>query len=199
MKTLYFIAILFSVAITYQPALGQSNYQNGYVVTNQYDTIYGQLKDRSPEPFGKIFKKVKMKGFWFLDRKYGPKDLISYKIGNSIYESIWYDTYSELFSVFHVSIPEKGEKVFMRLAVNGNVKLYWDEYRDPDSGYEQSIPFLKKRNSEELIRVTQGILGFKKKYLANLFTDCSELVNRMYDGYFDIPEEMAEFYNSNCN
>ncbi|ADR21509.1 hypothetical protein MATR_08620 [Marivirga tractuosa] len=178
---------------------GQSKYQNGYVVTNQKDTIYGQLRDRSPEPFGKIFKKVRMKGFWIFETRFGPDDLKSYKIGNDIYQSIWYDSYSKLFSIFHVSIPGQGEKVFMRLAVGGEVNLYWDEYRDADSGYEMEIPFFKRAESQELIRVTQGILGLKQKHLANLFADCPSLVNLMKKGFFDTPEEMANYFNEKCN
>ena len=49
-----------------------------------------------------------------------------------------------------------------------------------------------------MIRVTQGILGFKKKYLANLFSDCPDLVDKMMDEFFATPEEMAKFYNSTC-
>jgi hypothetical protein len=139
-----------------------------------------------------------MKGFWIFEGRFGPKDLNSYLIGNDIYESIWYDSYSELFSIFHVSIPGRGEKVFMRLAVNGKVKLYWDEYRDPDSGYELEIPFFKKSNSKEMIRVTQGILGFKEKYLTNLFSDCPALIKQMENDFFETPEQMALFYNLNC-
>jgi len=180
------------------PLCAQSKYKNGYVVTNQNDTIYGQLRDRSPEPFGKIFNKVRMKGFWIFERRFGPEDLNSYTIGNDVYASIWYDSYNELFSIFHISTPEQGEKVFMRLATEGHVNLYWDEYRDPDSGYELEIPFFKKVNSNEMIRVTQGILGFKEKYLANLFADCPELVKRMQEDFFNTPEQMAKFYNTKC-
>ncbi|WMN12787.1 hypothetical protein QYS49_34610 [Marivirga salinae] len=193
------IYVIFLIKLNPISVFAQSNYQNGYVVTNQNDTIFGQLRDRSPEPFGKIFRKVRLKGFWIFERRYGPKDLTSYKIGNDIYEALWYDSYSELFSVFHVNSTGRGEKVFMRLAVDGKVKLYWDEYRDPDSGYEEAIPFFQMENSHEMIRVTQGILGFKKKYLANLFVDCPELVKRMNEGFFETPEEMAVFYNLRCN
>ncbi|MGM0581415.1 MAG: hypothetical protein ACQETL_12085 [Bacteroidota bacterium] len=195
----YLVITFLIIGVYSSSVFGQSKYQNGYVITNQNDTIYGQLRDRSPEPFGKIFNKVRMRGFWIFERRYGPNDIISYKIGDDVYESVWYDNYSKLFSVFHVSIPGRGKKVFMRLAVDGNVKLYWKEYLDPESGYEEAIPFFRKKNSEEMIRATQGILGFKKKYLANLFADCPDLVNKMKDGFFDTSEEMAEYYNDSCN
>jgi hypothetical protein len=198
MKSLFIFLIIIVLLLNSTTGFGQSKYQNGFVVTNQNDTIYGQLRDRSAEPFGKIFTKVRMKGFWIFERRFGPKDLNSYMIGNDIYESIWYDSYSELFSIFHISTVGKGKKVFMRLAIDGKVKLYWDEYRDPDSGYELEIPFFKKENSTEMIRVTQGILGFKEKYLANLFSDCPLLVNKMKDNFFESPEQMAVFYNLNC-
>ncbi|WP_340153744.1 hypothetical protein [uncultured Marivirga sp.] len=198
MKNIPIIALMVLMLSSVFSAVAQSEYQNGYIVTNQNDTIYGQLQDRSPEPFGKIYNKVKMKGYWIFNKKYGPKDIVFYQIGDLSYESIWYDSYTELFTVFHRSVPGQGKKVFMRLSVNGQVKLYWDEYRDPDSGYELEIPFLRKANSTEMVRVTQGIFGFKKKHLANLFSDCSELVEKMNDGYFEIPEEMADFYNQEC-
>jgi hypothetical protein len=86
----------------------------------------------------------------------------------------------------------------MRLAIDGKVKLYWDEYRDPDSGYELKIPFFKKSISKEMIRVTQGILGFKEKYLTNLFSDCPALIKQMQNDFFETPEQMALFYNLNC-
>ncbi|WP_296618362.1 hypothetical protein [Marivirga sp.] len=199
MRPLLIISFILFSGIFSPSVLGQSKYQNGFVVTIQNDTIYGQLRDRSPEPFGKIFDKVKMKGFWIFDKRYGPKDLNSYTTGNKVYESIWYDSYTKLFSVFHISTYGEGEKVFMRLSIDGNVKLYWDEFRDPDSGYEEAIPFFKKKNSKEMIRVTQGIFGFKKKHLANLFADCPELVVKMKHRFFETPEEMANFYNLECN
>jgi hypothetical protein len=31
------------------------------VVLKNSDTVYGQVKDRSEEPFGKLYKKVKVK------------------------------------------------------------------------------------------------------------------------------------------
>lgn len=197
MRCLIFFLILVLGLLSIKVS-GQSKCQNGYVVTNQYDTIFGQLRDRSPEPFVKIFRKVRLRGFWIFEKRYGPKDLKAYKIGNNVYESIWYDSYTELFSIFHVSSPERGKKVFMRLAVDGKVKLYWDEYRNRNSGYTEEIPFFKKANSDEMIRVTQGILGFKKKYLRNLFSDCLELVDKMMDDIFETPEEIANFYNSFC-
>jgi len=191
--------VIFLLEVASTSAFSQSKYKSGYVVNNQNDTICGQLRDRSPDPNGKIFKKVRMKSFWIFAKRYGPSDLNSYKIGSDIYKSIWYDSYSELFSVFHVSIPEQGKKVFMKLVVDGRVKLYWDEHRDPDSVYEEAIPFFQKGSSQELIRVTQGILGFKSKYLANLFADCPELVKRMRAGLFESPLEMADYYNGYCN
>jgi hypothetical protein len=199
MKYLLIISLILVLQINSTTVMAQSKYQNGYVVTIQNDTIFGQLRDRSPEPFGKIFRKVRMKGFWIFGKKYGPKDLNSYKIGDDIYESIWYDSYTELFSIFHISSSGEGEKVFMRLEIDGKLKLYWDEYRDPDSGYTEEIPFFKKEYSSEMVRVTQGIFGFKKKHLANLFSDCPELIKRMNDVFFQTPEEMAEFYNLKCN
>ena len=50
-----------------------------------------------------------------------------------------------------------------------------------------------------MIRITQVILGFKKKYLANLFANCPELVHELHDGLFEIPEEIANYYKNKYN
>ena len=198
MKYLILISLCLSLFSQANIILGQSKYEPGYIVTNANDTIYGQIRDRSPEPFGKIFNQVRMKGFWIFEKRYSPQDIISYTVRNNSYESLWFDSYQEFFSFYHISTAGRGEKVFMRLSVDGKLKLYWDEYRDADSGYDDSIPYFKKENSDVLVRVTQGILGFKKKKLSTLFSDCPDLLKCMYHGGFSSPEQMALFYNSKC-
>ena len=37
---------------------GQKHYEEGYVVLNKGDTITGLIKDRTPDPFGKLYKKM---------------------------------------------------------------------------------------------------------------------------------------------
>ncbi|WKK79305.2 hypothetical protein [Marivirga arenosa] len=199
----YYSLYLFVSCLLIQPLSisAQSTFQNGYIVTNENDTIFGQIKDRSAEPFGEIFKKVKMKKKWIFYKKYSPRSIKSYKIGDKTYESIWYDSYTELFSIFHISKADQGEKTFMRLAVDGELKLYWKEYRDHanSDGYEIAIPFFKKTNSYEMVRVTQGVLGFKKKLLRNFFSDCPSIVEKIDNGDFEVPEQIALYYNSSCN
>ena len=77
MKNLSFLFFILLFGFNGATLFSQSKYQNGYVVTTKNDTIYGQLRDRSPEPFGKIFTKVRMKGFWIFEGRFGPKDLNS--------------------------------------------------------------------------------------------------------------------------
>lgn len=174
----------------------QSKYQQGFIVTNRNDTIYGQLRDRSEEPFGRIFKKVRKKSFWIFDKKYDPKDLKAYKIDSRIYESIWFDSYTNFLIVNYRSVPKMGRKVFMRLSVDGKVKLYWEEFRDPDSGYELEIPFFKKVNSSEMVRVTQGVFGLKRKRLMLFFEDCPDLVYKIQNRELNSPVEIANYYNN---
>lgn len=195
MRAFMKILIFFCLSLNAVFVCGQSKYEQGFVVTNQNDTIYGSFRDRSPEPFGKIFKKVRKNGFWFFGKRYGPKDIQSYQIGSRIYESLWYDSYSNFLNVNYRSVPNYGQKVFMRLEVDGKVKLYWDEFRDPDSGYELEIPFFKKANSGEMVRVTQGVFGLKRKQLEVFFEDCPELVQKIRSRELTSPFEIAKFYN----
>ena len=47
------------------------------------------------------------------------------------------------------------------------------------------------------VRVTQGILGLKKKRLTEYFRDCPELIYKIENGELKDPVEIANFYNHN--
>ena len=198
MRYYLILSVIFYLLVFANGAFAQRNYQDGYVVTNHNDTIYGRIRDRSPETTVQIFKMVRMKGFWFFEKKYRPTDIISYRIQDRTFESLWFYNRIKWFKSTHISAPGQGEKVFMRLTYEGKLKLYWDEFRDLEGGYEVQVPYFKKVGSEEMVRVTQGLFGFKKKRLAEFFVDCPDLIERLYDGFFDGPTEIAEFYDSNC-
>ena len=85
-------------------SFGQKDYQNGYVITNNNDTLVGRVKDRKPPPFGKIYKKVRFKNSNFIKRKYGPHQIIGYKQGNNQFESLWMSESNSFFQENYTKI-----------------------------------------------------------------------------------------------
>ena len=60
----------------------QGFYVQGYVVTNNNDTLYGYVKDRDPAPYGSIYNKVRFKDNpkAFFAKKYSPDRITSYNV-----------------------------------------------------------------------------------------------------------------------
>lgn len=60
-KALRLVGFLFAIIFLGLPleCTAQDDYQNGYVVTNAGDTIYGLVRDRKTGAFGKLYKKIK--------------------------------------------------------------------------------------------------------------------------------------------
>jgi hypothetical protein len=61
MKPLVLFLVIIAVCISVNASAQTTAYEEGFVVLKNSDTVYGQVKDRSEEPFGKLCKKVKVK------------------------------------------------------------------------------------------------------------------------------------------
>lgn len=174
---------------------GQKDYHNGYIVTNKIDTLMGRVKDRKSPPFGKLYKKVRFKDKNIIARKYRPKQIKGYKQGNNQYESIWIEVSNSFFRETYSSIPNSGEKHFLKIIVKGYLTFYQWEYEDDESDFIWSIPLYKREDEPSLVRVTQGVFGLKKKNLAKYFHDCPTLVEKIENGELKDPVEIANYYN----
>jgi hypothetical protein len=96
----------------------------------------------------------------------------------------------------YISNPKQGRKVFLKVISNNSALHYYHlEQVDGDNGFVDYVPLFKKQNSNELVRVTQGILGLKKKRLSEYFSDCPELVEKINNGELKTPTEILNFYN----
>ena len=193
------ISLIFIIAFFLQPTLvfGQKHYQSGYIITTNNDTIPGQVKDRKPQPFGKLYKKIRFKDKKFVRRKYGVHQIAGYKQGGNQFESLWIDVSQNLFKQNYTSAPNSGKKYFLKVVYRGYLTYYHWEFQDHESGYIDKIDLFKREGESSFVRVTQGILGLKKKRLAEYFQDCPELVFKIENGEIKYPVEIANFYNRN--
>jgi hypothetical protein len=61
MKALVLFLVSVSLNLSVNANAQTTEYEDGFVILKSGDTVYGQVKDRSEEPFGKLCKKVKVK------------------------------------------------------------------------------------------------------------------------------------------
>jgi len=69
---------------------------------------------------------------------------------------------------------------------------------DSESNYLDYTPLFYKEGSDEMVRVTQGILGLKRKRLIEYFWDCPELAQAIDKKELNEIDEVYNFYLENC-
>ena len=197
-KSAGIILLFFLLTVIPLGLYAQRHYEPGYVVLTSGDTLYGKIKDRKPEPFGKIYKKIRFRdGGWFA-KKYVPSELMSYKAGERTYESSWLSYELSIFGSRLISVPGRGNKQFLRVLVKGPLNYYSLETEDHDSGYYRDIPYLKREDKREIVRATQGIFGLKRKLLAEYFDDCPAMVKALEEKEIRSVFEVVELYQRRC-
>ena len=195
-KSIITLKLIFAFLILPVLVSGQKDYQNGYIITNKNDTLIGQVKDRKPPPFGKLYEKIRFKKNRFGKKKYGPHQIIAYKQGDNQFESLWINVFSLIFIEKYTCVPNFGEKAFMKVIVKGYLSYYHWEFQDYESDYIDEVSLFKREDEPSFIRVTQGIFGLRKKRLTEYFQDCPELVYKIENGEIRDPIEIANFYNN---
>jgi len=188
---LFFFFLILLTTFVY----GQKGFEKGYIISNNKDTLVGYVKDRKPPPFEKLYKKVVFKKK-HKKRKFGPDKINGYKKGATVYESMWVDVSGHLINEKYTSIPNHGEKEFLKVVVKGYLTNYQREFTDADSNYINHVSLFKKADEDSFIRVTQGIFGLRKKSLKLYFKDCSELIKKIENGQLRTSKEIAVFYNA---
>jgi hypothetical protein len=184
------LTFLFSVEL---PA--QHGFESGYIVTLQHDTIKGTVKDRSTSGMENLYRKIKFYGPKGRRKKFGPDQIRAYAKGNQLFVSMWYETYQEKMVQRHFSTLGKGNQFFFRVIHSGYLSYYHLEYIDGEFDDIDFIPFYKRMDEPAMVRVTQGILGLKKKRLAEFFQDCPELLQKIENKELKDPIDIAIFYN----
>ncbi len=196
MKIILYTLFLSYIFLNRFAASAQSGYETGYIITNSGDTLYGELKDRKIGTFTTIYKKVRFKGNRKRLKKLSPSQIVQYKRGEDIYESVWLHTTSNFFKINYESIPGTGKKHFLKTIVKGNLTYYVWEQLDQESDIILEVPLFKRENENYLIRVTQGIFGLKKESLGKYFKDYPEVYRRIEAKQLKTPSEIALFYNN---
>jgi len=193
-KFVYTIIFLISVLILpFQGIAQNGDFEEGYVVTNAKDTLYGNIRDRKTGVFHELYRKIRFKGKGGKSR-YAPREIVSYKIGQSLFESLPLVSNGSFFNDAYFVSPE-GDYQFLKVLEKGYVSHYLMEFEDEDSGDIDNIAYFKKIDGNTLIRVNQGIFGLKRKCLAMFFSDCPELAQKIRTKQVKTAMEIVDFYN----
>ena len=186
--------LLLLLQLNMPEAHAQSDWQQGYVVTNAGDTLRGMVRDRNTGPFGSLYRKIRIKPAGKRTRRFKPAQIQSYTWGTVRFVTLYTESRSELLRTEVFVQASGGTPNFYRVISEGPLSLYHQEFNDPDNSTTDFIPYFKREGDPRLIRATQGIFGLKKKLLSKFFADRPDLVERINDGSLKTPEEVVEAY-----
>jgi len=182
-----------------QVATAQNNgYESGYIISLEGDTIQGLVRDRSAEPFVEILNRIRFKGPNKSKRKYGPEDILGYKAGNRVYESLPVREDAAFFR-FRYYVEPGAEQTFLRvIRRKGNLTWYHQEFVHDDNDFLDYYPLFHLEGSRQMVRVTQGVLGLKRERLQQYFEGCPELVEVIRNKELTEVEAVFRFYQERC-
>nr|WP_298789865.1 hypothetical protein [uncultured Allomuricauda sp.] len=177
------------------------SYKKGYIIQHRGDTLMGFVKDRSPEPFVSFYKKIRFKQRSSSRvKKYDADDILGYGYGAANFLSVPFREQRDMWVARYYTDLGAPREFLKVIAQSENLIYYEQLFIDDDNSYLDSVPFFHKPSSNQMVRVTQGILGFKKKRLMEYFSDCPEIIsflntkNPRNSGILDV----YEFYLANC-
>jgi hypothetical protein len=194
----YILFILF--AFTIIPSHAQKKrYAQGYIINLEGDIVEGWVKDRSSGTFLDLYTRIRFKpDNSLLKRKFSPDEILGYGINNQHFESV--PLYEETaFFKFRYYVNVDYDRVFLKvISMNADLTYFHWEYVDSDSNYLDHTPLFYREGSDEMVRVTQGIRGLKRKRLIEYFWDCPALVKAVEKKELNEIEEVYSFYLERC-
>jgi hypothetical protein len=176
-------------------------YQEGYIINLNSDTIFGLIKDRDPEPYEGLYNKIRFKPENSrANRKYDAGDILGYGYGNNHFHSLPFREDPSFFRFDYYSGPSDPMEFLKVILVSEKLIYYEKEFEFDDNSYIDSFPLFYRPSTREFVRVTQGILGLKKKHLNRFFSDCPQLIEAINDERFQSNDVVGlfEFYMQKC-
>ena len=177
----------------------KKGYEPGYIITLQGDTLVGQVKDRSPEPFVELYPRIRFVPEGRSRRtKYSPGELLGYGAGGRDYVAVPLREEAAFFKFRYYLDPGAGN-IFLRvIRKDGPLTYYHREFVYDDNDFLDFFPLIHREGEREMVRVTQGVLGLKRERLMDYFQDCKALVSAIGNKVINHPEAVYDFYLENC-
>lgn len=199
MKNLFaFLILLFCVnAATLAQRRG---YDWGYIITEKGDTLEGWINDRSTRSFSELNNRIlyKQEGKVF-KKRYSSNDILGYGYLGVHFVSIPLLERTQFFKTSYVIRPGANRRFLRVVERNDCLNHYEIEFMHDDNFMIDSYPLFHIPGTREMVRVTQGILGLKKKRLAEYFVACHDLVIAIDSEQLTTLQEVYRFYCERCN
>ncbi len=177
------------------------SFKEGYIIQHSGDTIMGFVKDRSAEPFVSLYAKIRFKKRTSSRiKKYDADDILGYGYAGTHFLSVPFREEQEMWVVRYYTDLEAPRK-FLKVIMQSEDLMYYEQlFVHDDNFYLDSIPFFHKPTSNQMVRVTQGILGFKKKRLIEYFYNCPEIIMALNAKNLSNSKilHLYDFYLANC-
>jgi hypothetical protein len=183
-----YILLLLTLISFYVASAQEVGYQNGFVITNENDTIRGLIKNRNSVPYRVLvdikFKKDK-------DSKvemFEPHQLKGFQIGTTKYKSLT------------TSANEISERLFLEVIIEGKLNYYELEYSGLGAGNSTYYVILQLNGKKEQLTYSKRdmLFSFKNK-ITEYLSDNAVLCEKIRSGFYkkkDI-EKIVKEYNNN--
>jgi hypothetical protein len=174
----------------------KKGYEKGYLISLEKDTLQGWVQDRDNGTFEDLYERIRFipEGKRW-KKKYGPNDIIGYGYGSNVFEAV---PLKEEMLLFVNMYYTKGNytKVFLkRIQQNAHLTHYEKEFVFEDNDVITSFSLFHKTNADQMVRVTQGILGLKKKRLKEYFHNCPNLLSAIDSRGLTTVQEVYDYYS----
>ena len=190
------------IVILLYSSVYQLSAQPDYLILTSGDTLFGSI-ERYEQLLtkDKYYSKVRLTNQKGKRKKYSHSEIKEIGIGNHIYRkyNLQVVTQLNILTNYYRAVAFGGNEKFLEVVTEGPVSMYyyyWVDGMDQDN--PSSFPLFKKANEDVMVRATQGIFGLKKKVLTSYFSDCPDLQKALEDGAFKLPQEVVNYYNTQC-
>lgn len=196
--TLIFLLTLSILCLCPTTTYSQAGYEEGYVIIDG-DTLSGWVKDRSPEPFVSLYSQIRFRPHDQKRRKkFSANEIDGYGKGTEHFVSVPLKEESAFFT-FNYMLNERYNRIFLkRIDQKGPLTYYEKEFVHDDNSYLDAYPLFYLRGKFEMVRVTQGILGLKKKRLIEYFKPCTVLAEAIEKNELKTTREVFDFFTEHC-
>jgi hypothetical protein len=177
------------------PTQAQKRFKPGFVVTTNFDTLRGKIKDWKIGSLDDKYPPIKFKNERGKRKKFQPHEMAFFQSGSDLYECLAFrETFVRLRS-YRTITSDRNEIRYLKVVERGYLTCYHQEFLESEFGNPDYLVLYKRQTDPYLIPATQGIFGLKRKRLIQYFQDCPPLVAKIQSKSIKDPLEVVRFYN----
>lgn len=180
----------------------QESHTRDHITLLNGETIYGEIVFMEQRNWStQYLKKIRVKTTEGKRKKYHTDKVASFTANGADFEIFRLEQSANLFSSDHARFQidrKNGDVYILKRITKGALSHYTFDWWEQGESLQMSMDLFRKEGDPFFVRATQGLLGLKRKLLANYFSDCPDLVEKIRDKSLKNADEVATYYNVNC-